>query len=99
MFKLCYLNGETVGEEPPPKVWRGCLTQYIIDPFSFCFKMFHVKHNENIMEFLKSLKLLYDIKIGCKLKLLFSKRQCKHCCLWCKYYKQCLYDLTRGKGI
>ena len=35
MFKLCYLKSETNGEESSEKVWRGCLTQYIIDPFLF----------------------------------------------------------------
>ena len=37
MFKLCYLNSETMGEESTEKVWRGCLTQYIVDPTLFCF--------------------------------------------------------------
>lgn len=37
MFKLCYPNAETVGEESPARVWRGCLTQYIIVPTLFCF--------------------------------------------------------------
>ena len=80
MFKLCYLNAETVGEEPPAKVWRGCLTQYIIDPVLF---LFHVKHCGFIMYGLKR-----------RLKLWFKKgKHCKHCCLICPFYKNCIDEL------
>lgn len=82
MFKLCYLKAETDVEETPAKVWRGCLTQYIVCLFLFVSRETLKGDYMNILK---------------KIHLLLKRKKCKCNCLLCMYWKHCYNDFIESK--